>query len=210
MTTDVLIRGVAALGVARLRELAANVGLEASSGDARALAEQVIGSLERPEELEHRGLTDADVEAIGEALGIGMRAAWKPRMSAEEFARLPFYQKPSYDQYVWTALLATDGSSASSTRAPKAKPKPKAASGKRKAAPGSKTAAKPKAAAKPKTAAKPRPAVTAKPTVTAKPKAKPGAAAAAKPKAAPKPNRAPKAKRSATRAARSVKSKRSR
>jgi len=107
MATEVLIRGVAALGVARLRELAASAGLNASSGDARTLADRLVGSLERPEDLSHRGLTEADIEAIGRAVGVGARAAWRPRIPLDEFERLPFYQKPSYDQDVWAALLVT-------------------------------------------------------------------------------------------------------
>ena len=128
MATEVLIRGVAALGVVRLRELAANAGVDPNSDDARRLATRLIESLERPEELGHRGLTEADVEAIGQAIGLGARGAWRPRISAEAFERLPFYEKPSYDQDVWAALLSPSPPAKAgkprATERPKAKAKP--------------------------------------------------------------------------------------
>lgn len=127
MATEVLIRGVAALGVVRLRELAENAGLDPDSNDARKLADRLIGSLERPEDLNHRGLTEADVEAIGEAIGLGSRQHWRPKISAEEFERLPFYEKPSYDGDVWSALLMPSSPAKPSKKAsPKAKKAAKA------------------------------------------------------------------------------------
>ncbi len=150
MATEVLIRGVAALGAMRLRELA-----HSDDDDVWVLAGKVISSLERPEDLSHRGLTEADIEAIGEALGLGTRAAWRPRISAEEFERLPFYQKPSYDQDVWTALLsigvpATESvkPKAKPAKKPKAKAKPAKQPAKMKAKPAKKAAAKKPAAKK--------------------------------------------------------------
>ncbi len=96
---------LAALGAPRLRVLAARVGAP-DAGDARAIAANVIAAVPDVDELRHQGLSDADVDAIGGALGLGARAAWRPRVSAEEFERLPFYNKPSYDSDVWAALAA--------------------------------------------------------------------------------------------------------
>ena len=70
------------------------------------LATAIVATVESVDELRHQGLSDRDVEAIGAALGVGARAGWRPRVSAEEFERLPFYSKPSYDQDVWEALGA--------------------------------------------------------------------------------------------------------
>jgi quercetin dioxygenase-like cupin family protein len=99
---------LAALGADRLRPLAARLGA-ADARDATALAASVIAAVADADELRHHGLSDADVETIGIALGLGTRAAWRPRVSAEEFERLPFYDKPSYDGDVWAALAAAWG-----------------------------------------------------------------------------------------------------
>lgn len=99
------VDAITALGTERLRQLAARIG--ASRGtDARELAAAIAAALDNVDDLRHQGLTDADVETIGVALGLGPRAAWRPSVSAEEFERLPFYSKPSYDQDVWQALGA--------------------------------------------------------------------------------------------------------
>ena len=150
MATEVLIRGVAALGVVRLRELAANAGVDPNSDDARRLATRLIESLERPEELGHRGLTEADVEAIGPAIGLGARGELRPRISAEAFERLPFYEKPSYDQDVWAALLSPSPPAKAGKPRATAKPKAKPVRAKKvKAAPAKAKAARAKKA-KPK------------------------------------------------------------
>ena len=95
---------IAALGTERLRQLAARVGVPDAS-DPRELAAAIVDTLSA-DELRHHGLSDADVETIGAALGLGTSAAWKPSVSPEEFERLPFYSKPSYGQDVWDALGA--------------------------------------------------------------------------------------------------------
>jgi hypothetical protein len=99
---------LAILGAGRLRPLAARIGA-ADASDASTLAANVIAAVADADELRHHGLSDADVETMGVALGLGARAAWRPRVSAEEFERLPFYDKPSYDGDVWAALRAAWG-----------------------------------------------------------------------------------------------------
>lgn len=115
------VRGVSALGEARLRELAQHahvaVGNKQSSTQ---LATRLLAKLELPAELNRFGITDSDLEVIGRALGLGARAAWRPSISAEEFERLPFYKKPSYEQEVWNALVAEDANA----KAPPARRKP--------------------------------------------------------------------------------------
>jgi len=188
MTNQVLIRGVAALGTARLTELGAQVGVAASAGDdAPRFAERLLAALEHPTDLTHRGLGEADIEVIGRALGLGARANWRPSISSEAYDRLPFYQKPSYDQDVWNAMLSTGDARpempAPETAQPRAaKPaatrKPKARAAKA-AAPKARAAkaAAPAKAAKPK-ATKPKVAKAraAKATVAKAKAAKPRAA----------------------------------
>src|SRR5258706_1892602 len=103
------VRGVSALGEPRLRELAehAQINVDGKQGAAR-IAAQLLVKLELPVELNRFGITDGDLEVIGRALGLAKRAAWKPNISAEEFARLPFYKKPTYEQDVWSALTAEE------------------------------------------------------------------------------------------------------
>jgi len=101
-----VVDAVAALGTERLLQLAARVGAATSSAEPHDLATAIVATFESVDELRHQGLSDRDVEAIGAALGVGTRAGWRPRVSAEEFERLPFYSKPSYDQDVWEALGA--------------------------------------------------------------------------------------------------------
>src|SRR5215216_670453 len=101
-----VVDALAALGSERLLQLAARVGAVTSSAEPRDLAAAIVGAFENVDDLRHQGLADHDVEVIGVALGVGERAAWRPRVSAEEFERLPFYSKPSYDQDVWQALGA--------------------------------------------------------------------------------------------------------
>src|SRR5439155_27247982 len=100
------IRGVSALGEARLRELAdhAQIAIGAKQ-PAETSAQRLLARLELPAELQRFGVTDGDVEVIGRALGVGTRAQWQPDISAEEFERLPFYKKPTYEQDVWNALM---------------------------------------------------------------------------------------------------------
>jgi len=162
MTNQVLIRGVAALGTARLTELGAQVGVAASAGDdAPRFAERLLAALEHPTDLTHRGLGEADIEVIGRALGLGARANWRPSISSEAYDRLPFYQKPSYDQDVWNAMLSTGDARPEMPAPETAQPR----------------AAKPAATRKPKArAAKPaapkaRAAKAAAPAKAAKPKA---------------------------------------
>jgi hypothetical protein len=101
------LEALVALGVGRLRVLADRVGAPTTgANDAQTLAANVIAAVPDVNELQHQSLSDVDVEAIGVALGLGTRAAWRPRVSAEEFERLPFYNKPSYDADVWAALAA--------------------------------------------------------------------------------------------------------
>ena len=101
-----VVEALAALGTERLLQLAARVGAVTSSSEPRDLATVVSAAYDSVEELRRQGLTDRDVEALGVALGVGERATWRPRVSAEEFERLPFYRKPSYDEDVWTAFGA--------------------------------------------------------------------------------------------------------
>jgi len=162
MTNQVLIRGVAALGTARLTELGAQVGVAASAGDdAPRFAERLLAALEHPTDLTHRGLGEADIEVIGRALGLGARANWRPSISSEAYDRLPFYQKPSYDQDVWNAMLSTGDARPEMPAPETAQPR----------------AAKPAATRKPKARA-------AKPAATRKPKARAAKAAAPKARAA--------------------------
>lgn len=114
--TSRAVDAIAALGIDRLRPLASRVGAD-QSGDARALASRIVDELTSVDELQHQDLTDADIERIGTALGLGARTAWRPRMSAEEFERLPFYKKPSYDNDVWEALRACWAQQAGGRRA---------------------------------------------------------------------------------------------
>ena|SRR2546423_1032378 len=103
------IRGVSALGEARLRELAdhAQIAVGAKQ-DAAKIAARLLARLELPAELQRFGVTDADLDVIGREIGVGTRAQWQPDISAEEFARLPFYKKPTYEQDVWNALMAEE------------------------------------------------------------------------------------------------------
>lgn len=100
------VDALAALGAERLLQLAGHVGAVTSSAEPHDLAAAIAGAVENIDELRHQGLSDHDVEVIGVALGVGERATWRPRVSAKEFERLPFYSKPSYDQDVWQALGA--------------------------------------------------------------------------------------------------------
>jgi hypothetical protein len=102
------VGGISALGRERLCELAARLERTVAPSDGPAqIAVTLLAALGRPEDLQHLGVTDAEVEAIGVALGRGTRAAWRPRISAEAFERLPFYGKPSYDMEVWEELGGT-------------------------------------------------------------------------------------------------------
>ena len=113
------LRGVSALGTARLRELAEHAQIAvAAKMDAPQIAARLLARLELPAELQRFGVTDADLDVIGRAIGVGGRADWRPAISAEEFARLPFYKKPTYEQDVWQALMAEEA-----PKAPRAEPK---------------------------------------------------------------------------------------
>src|SRR5438105_1842293 len=103
------IRGVSALGQSRLRDLAEHAQIAVGAKlDSTQIASRLLARLELPAELQRFGITDADLEVIGRALGLGGRAEWQPEISAEEFARLPFYKKPTYEQDVWNALMAEE------------------------------------------------------------------------------------------------------
>lgn len=135
-----ILGGVSAVGLDRLRELAARTNAKvAPDDDARSLAAKLLTRLERPDDLRYHGLTDAEVEMIGTALGLGARATWRPNVSAEEFARLPFYAKPSYDFAVWDALGASPWAPEPAARHAAAKPR---ASVKAKAKPSPKARSK--------------------------------------------------------------------
>src|SRR5580704_16462892 len=101
------VRGAAGLGDRRLREITTRAGVAVA---AKLTAEQLAAELLRalPEANEMWSLIEtADLEPIGVALGLGTRARWRSKLSAAEFEALPFYKKPSYDQDVLDALLAS-------------------------------------------------------------------------------------------------------
>ena len=138
------VRGVAALGEPRLRDLAQQANVSVDGDGATQLAGQLLAKLELPVELNRFGVTDGDLEAIGRALGLGTRAQWKPNMSAEEFARLPFYKKPTYEQDVWSALTSEDPMPAKKATRPAKPAKAKAKPSKSKATKSKRAAAAPK------------------------------------------------------------------
>nr|HEX4312864.1 hypothetical protein [Kofleriaceae bacterium] len=101
------VRGAAGLGVARLGEVASAAGVAVpATATAEQLAAALLSKLDEPAALGAL-ITADDLEAIGRTLGLGDRATWKSKLSAAAFEALPFYRKPSYDQDVLDALVAS-------------------------------------------------------------------------------------------------------
>jgi formylglycine-generating enzyme required for sulfatase activity len=101
------VRGAAALGEPRLRAIAGRASVAVA---AKLTAEQLAAELLRalPDANDVWPLLETgDLEPIGVALGLGVRARWRSKLSAAEFEALPFYRKPSYDQDVLNVLLAS-------------------------------------------------------------------------------------------------------
>ncbi len=103
--SSAVVRALSKLGHDRLVDIGRRVGAELDTKTRPAsLAEELLHAIGQPEDFGHLGMSDDEVESIGLAVGLGERAEWKPKISAEEFERLPFYSKPSYDQDVWAAV----------------------------------------------------------------------------------------------------------
>ncbi len=92
------------LGAPRLRAIASARSIALPPGDDPiGLAAALLAKLKHPSEL-GPVLADEDLDRIGEGAGLGVRAAWRPSLSAEELARLLPWQQPSYAGDVWARL----------------------------------------------------------------------------------------------------------
>jgi formylglycine-generating enzyme required for sulfatase activity len=97
-----LVRGLAALEPKRLREIASEAGVALKPKDT---ADHIAQAIYRKHGADAtRFIRESDVDPVGVALGLGVRAKWKHKLSHAEFERLPFYKKPSYDGDVYAQL----------------------------------------------------------------------------------------------------------
>jgi hypothetical protein len=165
--SSAVLRALSELGPQRLAEIGRRAGSELDTKIRPSkMSEALLHAIGQPEDFGHLGLSDGEVESIGVAVGLGERASWQPNISAEEFERLPFYNKPSYDQDVWTAVstaiahVTAGGAANQETAKPAKKTAAKKPATKK---PAMKTSAK-KAAAKKAGAKKPAKKTAAKKT----------------------------------------------
>ncbi len=95
-----VIPGLVALGVHRMRAIAAKLEITLPSTDDReVLAATILRAIETASRLGY-GLRDEDYEPIGIALGLGTAADWTTELTPAQIRALPSYRQPCYEQDV--------------------------------------------------------------------------------------------------------------
>jgi formylglycine-generating enzyme required for sulfatase activity len=90
-----------ALGAARLCAIADAAAVDlGASREPKELATRLLARIKAPADVA-RFLEPSAVDLMGAALNLGRREDWKPRLSAEEIAKLPDYLRPSYARDVY-------------------------------------------------------------------------------------------------------------